>query len=146
MKKKYCIVINLILLAWFSLDMIGVYVGDRYLVTRSYREDGIFYICFLVALLLFMMKEQIGRYLLGAWLLIWLIGQLLNHEWYTIFGGGEGRIRYFKDSFHWIYSSDRYFPDIYHTILHLILVAACVVTLCYSFQKNRKGAALRKKI
>lgn len=138
MKKKSCIILNVILLVWFSLDMIGVYVGERYLVTRAYREDGIFYICFLIALLLFSFKEHIGKYILSAWLLIWLIGQFLNHEWFTIFGGGEGKIQYFKDAFQWINSDTRYFPDIYHTILHLILIAACVATLRYSFQKTKK--------
>jgi hypothetical protein len=142
MKKKYCIIVNLILLMWFFLDMIGVYVGDDYLVTRSYREDGIFFICFLVALILFVVKEQIGKYTLSIWLLIWLIAQFLSHEWFTFFGNGEGRIRYFKNAIHWVDSSTRYIPDVYHTVLHLLIVIASVVTLRYCFY--RKGNSVLK--
>ena len=34
MKKSYCIIPQLLLLAWFFLDMIGIYFSDSYLVTR----------------------------------------------------------------------------------------------------------------
>lgn len=43
MRKRIPISINALLLGWFFLDMIGVYIGDKYLVTTSYAEDGIFF-------------------------------------------------------------------------------------------------------
>ena len=46
MKKSYCIIPQLLLLAWFFLDMIGIYFSDSYLVTRSYKEDGIFFLIY----------------------------------------------------------------------------------------------------
>lgn len=136
MKKSYCIIANLLLLGWFFLDMIGVYFGDKYLVTRSYHEDGIFFICFLTALLLFLFKERIGKYVLSIWLFMWLITQFFSHEWVTLFGNGEGKISYFRNAIHWIDSSSRYIPDVYHTILHLLIIVALVVTLHYCFYKK----------
>ena len=44
MKKIVCIVTQIILLLWFFLDMTGVYFEESYLVTRSYKEDGIFFV------------------------------------------------------------------------------------------------------
>ena len=45
MRKRYCIVAQIVLLLWFFLDMTGLYFGNKCLVTRSYKEDGI---CFLI--------------------------------------------------------------------------------------------------
>ena len=53
MKKKYVIISCTLLLAWFFLDMTGVYFKECYLVTRSYKEDGIFFLIYLVCVLLF---------------------------------------------------------------------------------------------
>ena len=33
---------QIVLLLWFFLDMTGLYLGDKCLVTRSYKEDGFF--------------------------------------------------------------------------------------------------------
>lgn len=43
MKKIYCIIVQTILLLWFFLDMIGLKLGDKIFVTKSYKEDGIFF-------------------------------------------------------------------------------------------------------
>ena len=57
MKKKHCIITQMILLLWFFLDMIGIYFGDKCLVTRSYKEDGIFFLIYLIAVVLFIIKD-----------------------------------------------------------------------------------------
>lgn len=43
MKKRNCMVFQIVLLVWFFLDMIGVYFDGKCLVTRSYTDDGIFF-------------------------------------------------------------------------------------------------------
>ncbi len=129
--KRHCIVANTILLAWFFLDMVGVYFKESYLVTRSWKEDGIFFLIFLLALLVFVYKERIGKYILSAWLSIWLITQFFSHEWFTIIGGGEGKIRYFKDSIKLIDYKSRYIPDVYHIILHILILISLVMTISY---------------
>ena len=51
--KNTCIAFQIILLVWFFLDMIGVYFGDKCLVTQSYKEDGLFFLIYLTAIILF---------------------------------------------------------------------------------------------
>lgn len=48
--------------------MIGGYFGDTYLVARSWKEDGIFFAIFAVALMTSIFKENIGKYMLAVWL------------------------------------------------------------------------------
>ena len=61
MKKIYCMITQMLLLLWFFLDMIGLNLGDKCLVARSYKEDGIFFLIYLVAVILFVTKEKIGK-------------------------------------------------------------------------------------
>ena len=62
MKKKYVIIVSTILAMWFFLDIIGIYLGDKYLVTQSFSEDGVFFVIYILALLIFVFREKIGKY------------------------------------------------------------------------------------
>ena len=143
MKKKYCIISNIVLLLWYFLAMIGVDFGNKYLVTSSYKEEWVFMVIPLVILILFIFKEQVGKYLLLIWNSMWLITQFLSHEWYTIFRSGfmgstEGKIEYFKDAIKIFTSETVYIPDIYHIILHVLIIIALTTTIIYSFDKKSK--------
>ena len=97
MKKIYCMIAQVVLLLWFFLDMTGLYFGDKCLVTRSYKEDGIFFLIYLAALILFFTKEKLGKWLVIGWMSMWFVIQFMCHEWYSIFNGGfmgtlEGKI------------------------------------------------------
>jgi hypothetical protein len=118
--------------------MVGLYFGELYLVTRSWKDDGIFFLIFLISLLLFIFKERVGRYILTIWLSIWLVTQFLSHELFTIIGGGEGKIRYFEGSIKLINSDILYIPDLYHIILHVLILIALVTTLLYSSSLKNK--------
>ena len=118
MKKIYCIIIQMILLIWFFLDMTGFYFEDKCLVVRSYKDDGIFFFVYLVAIILFIVKEKIGKWFVIGWLTMWFITQFICHEWYTIFNGGfmgalEGKIKYFSGTMQWLSIQGRYIPDVY---------------------------------
>ena len=63
MKKKYCMIPLIALLIWFFLDMIGLYFENKCLVTRSYKEDGIFFLIYLITIILFLVKKYIGKYI-----------------------------------------------------------------------------------
>lgn len=138
MRKRSCIITNIVLLGWFFLDMVGLYFGELYLVTRSWKDDGIFFLIFLISLLLFIFKERVGRYILTIWLSIWLVTQFLSHELFTIIGGGEGKIRYFEGSIKLINSDILYIPYLYHIILHVLILIALVTTLLYSSSLKNK--------
>jgi len=58
MRKRYCIVAQIVLL-WFFLDMTGLYFENKCLVTRSYKEDGICFLIYLITIILFLIKENI---------------------------------------------------------------------------------------
>ena len=142
MKKIYCIIIQMILLLWFFLDMTGFYFVDKCLVVRSSKDDGIFFLIYLVAIILFIVKEKIGKWFAIGWITMWFITQFICHEWYTIFNGGfmgtlEGKIKYFSGTMQWLRIQGRYIPDVYHTILHILILFALVSTIIY-VAKNKE--------
>ncbi len=69
--KKLPVVTNLCLLLWFFLDMVGMNIGGNVLVTRSFRDDGIFFLIYLVLFISYIVKERTGKYLLTGWLFMW---------------------------------------------------------------------------
>ena len=136
MKKRYCIITQTLLLLWFFLDMTGVYFSNSYLVTRSYKDDGLFFLIYLVAMILFIFKEKIGKWAVWVWTSLWFVIQFLCHEWYTIFSKGvmgslENKIKYFSGAIKWIEIDGRYIPDVYHTILHILILAVVITTALY---------------
>lgn len=136
MNKKHCMLVQILLLGWFFLAMIGVCFADTCLVTRSYADDGIFFIIFLFALLVFVFKENIGKWILTGWLTMWLFTQFLSHEWYTLFGNGlmgsiENKIAYFSDTIHVIEIEGIYIPDAYHIVLHILILLALLSSIIY---------------
>lgn len=144
MKKIYCIIVQIALLLWFYLDMIGLYFGDKCLVTRSYKEDGIFFIIYFVTIIVFLIKENIGKWLSIGWMSMWYVIQFMCHEWYTIFGSGfmetlEGKIEYFSGTIQWFNIEGKYIPDVYHTILHILILCALTLTIVYVKRNKRKG-------
>ena len=121
--------------------MIGVELGDRYLVKGAFKEEWPFMVIPLVIFIVFILKEQAGKYLLLGWNLMWLITQFLSHEWYTLFGSGfmgstEGKIEYFKDAVKIFSSETVYVPDAYHIILHILIVIALSTTISYCLDKK----------
>ncbi len=146
MKKSYCIIAQLLLLLWFFFDMIGIYFGDKCLVTRSYKDDGIFFIIYLITVLLFIIKEKIGKWLVIVWSVIWFIIQFICHEWYTIFNSGfmgtlEGKIKYFSGTMQWLKIKGKYIPDIYHTVLHIFILLVLVSTVMY-IKKSKSNKSI----
>ena len=142
MKKIYCSIAQIILLLWFFLDMTGLYFGENCLVTRSYKEDGILFLIYLVTMILFFVKEKIGKWLVIGWMSMWLLIQIMCHEWDTFFDRGfmgtlEGKIKYFSGTIQWIQIEGKYVPDVYHTVLHILILIALALTIIYT-AKNRK--------
>jgi hypothetical protein len=136
MKKRYCIITQTLLLLWFFLDMTDVYFSNSYLVTRSYKDDGLFFLIYLAAMILFIFKEKIGKWAVWVWTSLWFVIQFLCHEWYTIFSKGvmgslEDKIKYFSGAIKWIEIDGRYIPDVYHTILHILILAVVITTALY---------------
>ena len=137
MKKKYVIICCIVLLVWFFLDMIGLNFGNQYLVSQSFSDDGIFFIIYVTSLLLFAFKEKIGKYILNIWLFLWLLTQFFSHWYFTIIGQGLNKIEYFKGSIKLIESTTKYIPDLYHIILHILIIVAFVSLNIYLLKKHK---------
>lgn len=87
--------------------MFGMKIGNKYLVEGAVKDE---------------------------WIFMWFVTQFISHEWYTIFGKGvmgnvENKISYFKDCIQLVHVPGRYVPDLYHIILHMLVVAAFVATV-----------------
>ena len=133
-KKKYAIIANVILLIWYFLAMTGVKIGSKYLVEGAFRDEWMFMVIPVVTFLLFVFAGKIGKYIHLIWLSMWFITQFLSHEWYTIFGNGfmgnvENKIKYFKDCI----------QDLYHIILHVLIILAIVSIVLVSDKPQNNG-------
>ena len=117
--------------------MIGLKIGDKYLVEQALIDDGIFFIIYLVAVMLFIFKEKIGKYVLNIWLLMWFVTQFFSHWIFTINGKGLKKIEYFKDTIKLVDSTTRYIADVYHIVLHILILIAFVMLNLYLFRKKQ---------
>lgn len=143
MRKNIVLFQQIILLVWFFLAMTGLYFGDNCLVTKSYKNDGIFFLIYLATIIFFAVKESIGKWLSVGWLSMWFLIQFICHEWYTIFNDGfmgslQNKIEYFAGTMQWIRIEGKYIPDIYHTILHILILFTLISTLMYTVKIKKK--------
>ena len=141
-KKKFAIICNVLLLVWYFLAMIGLKIGNKYLVKSAFKDEWIFMLISTLTFLLFMFWRKFGKYIHLIWLSMWFITQFLSHEWYTIFGKGfmgdtEGKIRYFQDCIQLIKCQGRYVPDVYHIILHILIIIS-IISIIISSNKAEK--------
>lgn len=124
--KRVAIALNMLLLIWFFLDMVGVSLGGKMLVSRAWKEDGVFFLVFLATFIWFLFKDKSGKYILTGFLTIWLILQLYFHWFFTIFGPWQGKIRFFSGTIKLFVSDVIYIPDLYHIVLHILILCALV--------------------
>ncbi|MGM0435757.1 MAG: hypothetical protein ACQEQA_01760 [Bacillota bacterium] len=139
MNKRTVLLINAALLTWFFLDMTGLRIGDRLIVSRAYKEDGVFFIIYVLLVCLFVFKDRIGSLILTVWLFLWFSTQFASHWYVTVFGPSEDKIDYFSDTVKIIHSNELYIPDLYHVVLHLMIAWAFIAGLHYHLSlKARK--------
>jgi fluoride ion exporter CrcB/FEX len=132
MKKRF-LSSNILLLIWYFLAMVGVKIGDKYLVKGAFKDEWIFMLIPVVTFLLVLFTKKIGKILHLIWLGMWFVTQFLSHEWYTLFGKGfmgnvDSKITYFKDCISLISIEGRYVPDLYHIILHILIIISFIFT------------------
>ncbi len=68
MSKRTCIISNLCLIVWFFMDMVGFRIGNFILVQSAWKDDGVFFLIYVVLFLFFCLKERQGKYLLTVFL------------------------------------------------------------------------------
>lgn len=81
----------------------------------------------------FLLWEPIGKWVLFVELALWLIEQFFCHEYFTMFGSSSKKLRGYNECFDgtvklFPVSETRLIPDLYHIVLHLLILADLVLT------------------
>lgn len=81
----------------------------------------------------FLLWEPIGKWVLLVELALWLVEQFFCHEYFTIFGSSSKKLRGYNECFDgtvklFPVSETRLIPDLYHIVLHLLILADLVLT------------------
>ena len=71
MKKTHLIIVNIILLLWYFLSMIGLKIGDKYLVTGAFEEEWLFMLIPTITFVLMLVTKNVGRNIHLIWLAGW---------------------------------------------------------------------------
>lgn len=111
------------------------------MVTGAFEEDWLFMLIPTITFVLMLVTKNVGRNIHLIWLAGWFVTQFLSHEWYTLFGRGfmgemDKKIAYFSECIQLINVDGRYVPDVYHIVLHILIIIAFVVTLLYREEKT----------
>jgi len=72
--------------------------------------------------------QPAGRWILLGILLLWFAVQFMCHWYFTIFGASERKLQGYNDCFRdavriFPMSDKRLIPDLYHIVLHLLILA-----------------------
>ena len=81
----------------------------------------------------FLLWEPIGKWGLLVELALWLVEQFFCHEYFTIFGSSSKKLKGYNECFEgtvklFPVSETRLIPDLYHIVLHLLILADLVLT------------------
>ena len=81
----------------------------------------------------FLLWEPIGKWVLLVELALWLVEQFFCHEYFTIFGSSSNKLKGYNECFEgtvklFPVSETRLIPDLYHIVLHLLILADLVLT------------------
>lgn len=76
----------------------------------------------------------VGRWALAAVLALWLAVQFMCHWYFTIFGASREKLKGYNECFRgtarlFPMREDRLVPDLYHIVLHLLILLNLVVCL-----------------
>ena len=82
----------------------------------------------------FLLWEPIGKWVLFVELALWLVEQFFCHEYFTIFGSSSKKLKGYNECFEctvklFPVSETRLIPDLYHIVLHLLILADLVLTV-----------------
>ena len=126
-------VLQIILWVWFLGCVTTWRFGKILLVEGMGLKSAEFgMLCaYSVGLALFRLVPSAGKWVLFGILLLWLAVQFMCHWYYTIFGAGEQKLKGYNECFrgalYLIPPSDtRLIPDLYHIVLHLLILANLV--------------------
>ena len=87
-----------------------------------------------MGLILYYIIQPAGKWILLAILIFWLVVQFFCHWYYTIFGASESKLKGYNDCFYntvriFPMSKTRLVPDLYHIVLHTLILLNIIICL-----------------
>ncbi len=123
------ILIQVALWVWFFGCVTTYRIGKVLLVEgMGIKSAEFFMLClFSFGLVSYHLFQPVGKWILLIILVLWFIVQFLCHWYYTIFGASETKLQGYNDCFRdtirlFPMSEKRLVPDLYHIILHVLIV------------------------
>ena len=130
------ILLQTLLWIWF-LGCITTWRFGRLLLVEGMgvKSAEFFVLClYSIGLITYYAFQPVGKWILFGILVLWLVIQFFCHWYYTIFGASENKLKgynmCFKDTARLIPMSDsRLIPDLYHIVLHVLILSNSVLCL-----------------
>ena len=131
------IIAQIILFGWF-FGCICTYKFGKYVLVdgMGIKSAEFVMLClFSVGCITFWAVPSLGKWLLLGVLLFWFIVQFFCHWYYTIFGASEKKLKGYNYCFRNTVriipaSKTRLIPDLYHMILHLLILLNIGLVIC----------------
>ncbi|OPJ61143.1 hypothetical protein [Clostridium chromiireducens] len=138
MKKTTNILVS-VLFFWFTLDILGMKIGNFYLVESAIRDepiDIIWWVIFVICFIIFIVKDKIGKYILLSFVSFWCLIQ------YSMYFKSQKRIEsynsFFKETHHIISPSSQFLiKDTYHIFLDLFLFIVLINLVIFAIKSKR---------
>ena len=123
------VLIQVALWIWFLGCTITYRVKNYILVEgMGIKSAEFIMLCFYsIGLISYHLFQPVGKWILLTVLVLWFAIQFLGHWYYTIFGASEKKIAGYNECFErtlriFPMSEKRLVPDLYHIILHILIV------------------------
>ena len=124
------IIVSSLLWIWFLGCTISWHFGKVVLVNGDGVKSLVFavLVLFSIGMVLYILIEPVGKWVLLSELALWLVVQFFCHEYFTIFGVSERKLSGYNQCFEgtvklFPVSETRLIPDLYHIVLHILLAA-----------------------
>ena len=129
-------IIRFLLWIWFLGCTITYKIGKRLLVEGMGLKSAEFAVLCLYSfgLVAFYCFQPAGKWILLGILVLWFVVQFMCHWYYTIFGVSERKLQGYNECFRgsiqiFPESDKRLVPDMYHIVLHILILANIILCL-----------------
>ena len=126
-----------LLLLWFTFDITGLKIGQTKLVTSAFIDepiDFVFWLIFITSILLFILKDNIGKYIIAGFIFLW--GGIQLSMYFKSKSGIESYNQFFSETHHIFKASENFIvKDTYHLILDVLILLTLISTILYIILK-----------
>ena len=131
-------VFQIVLWIWFLGAVVTYRFGKLHLVDgEGFKSMECFALgLYSAGLAAYYLLMPAGRFILAGILVLWAVVQFLCHWRYTLFGVSEQKLKGYNECFRGTLrifpeSETRLVPDLYHIVLHVLILVNLVLCLVY---------------